>query len=333
MGRGMTNSEATNATPGREVAAAPLVSVVLPTYNRARTLSRAINSVLSQSYRNLELIIVDDASTDDTAAVVGSIEDARIRYTRLPKNRGASHARNEGMRLASGSFIAFQDSDDEWLADKLRKMVDAARAAEDTAVTVFHTKILYGRDAQGRYGPQRVCCLPAVESGKQHDFRSLIHRANLISPQALMISRAAFERAGFFDEDLVNNEDWALGIDLFYNSAVVFLDEPLVMTYLQSDSISTLMRRGARAQMRVIQKLRRLPDVEPGVIGGHLVRIGWGLRKLGYPRMGTRLLWKGLRLQPRDWRHWLRAVLAQAMLFAPRSLQPARAGMHWRTGG
>jgi glycosyltransferase involved in cell wall biosynthesis len=292
----------------------PLVSVVLPTYNRAHTLPRAIGSVLSQSYRNLELIVVDDASKDDTAAVVGAIADPRIRYERLPKNGGASHARNAGMRLARGDLFAFQDSDDEWLADKLAKQVAAVQSAGEAAVTVFHTKVLYGRDAAGVYGPQRVCCLPLVDPAKEHDFRQLIHRSNLISPQALMFSRAAFEKAGFFDEDLVNNEDWALGIELFYNSKVVFLDEPLVMTYLQSDSISTLMRKGARAQLRVMQKLRKLPDIDMAVIGGHLGRLGWGIAKLGHRGLGQRLLLKSIRLQPRSPRNWARAVVNFALI-------------------
>lgn len=304
----------------------PLVSVVLPTYNRAHTLPRAIRSVLSQSYGNFELIVVDDASKDDTAAVVGAIDDPRIRYERLPKNGGASHARNAGMRLARGDLFAFQDSDDEWLADKLAKQVAAARSAGEAAVTVFHTKILYGRDAAGVYGPQRVCCLPLIDPAEDHDFRQLIHRSNLISPQALMFSRAAFEKAGFFDEDLVNNEDWALGIELFYNSKVVFLDEPLVMTYLQSDSISTLMRKGARAQLRVMQKLRKLPDIDMSVVGDHLGRLGWGIAKLGHRGLGRRLMRMALRLGATGWKNWARLVANELEIVRSRWAKPRSQG-------
>ena len=302
------------AKPALQASADPLVSVVLPTFNRARTLPRAIASVLHQGYRHLELLIVDDGSTDDTAAVIAGFTDPRVRYIPLAKNGGASHARNAGMRESKGEFIAFQDSDDEWLDGKLEKQVRAALAAGDSAVTVFHSKILYGRDDQGRYGPHRVCCLPSIPDVPEQNFIQLIHRGNLISPQALLISREAFNLAGFFDEDLINNEDWAFGIDLFYASKVVFIDEPLVMTYLQNDSVSRLMLRGARAQIRVMQKLRRHSDFAPAVLAAHLGRIGWGVAKLGYPKRGQRLLGMALRLQPKNLRNWARAVVARLVL-------------------
>jgi glycosyltransferase involved in cell wall biosynthesis len=301
-----------------------LVSVVLPTYNRARTLPRAAASVLSQSYRNLELLIVDDASRDDTAAVVAGFSDPRVRYIRLPKNGGASHARNAGMAEAKGAFIAFQDSDDEWLAGKLEKQVAAARATGEAAVTVFHPKIVLGKDERARYGANRICCMPALEAG-EHDFIRLIHEQNLISPQALMISRAAFERAGYFDEDLVNNEDWAYGVELFYNSKVAFVPEPLVINYLQSDSISRLMRPGARAQLRVMQQLRRRPEADPRLIGGHVGRVGWAIAKLGDLKRARRLLRLSLSLDSRNWKTYGRIAAVQLALLGLLRLGAAKA--------
>lgn len=294
--------------------AGPLVSVILPTFNRAATLPRAIMSVLDQSYRNLELLIVDDGSRDNTAEVVAGIRDPRLRYIPLDVNGGASSARNAGLREARGDFIAFQDSDDEWLAGKLEKQVRAAQATGEAAVTVFHPKILYGRDDAGRYGPHRVCLLPVIENHATADFRHLIHLQNLISTQTLFISREAFERAGFFDVHLVNSEDWAFGIELFYNSKVVFVDEPLVMSYLQNDSISMLRTRGAKAQIRVIKRLARKPDVSPEVIGGHLSRLGWGVAKLGFPTRGRLLVLRSLKLKPGDWRSWARLLIIQSRI-------------------
>ena len=102
---------------------APLVSVVLPTFNRERLLPRAINSVLNQTYKNLELIIVNDGSTDDTEKVVKGYSDKRIRYYKQELNKGGSAARNVGIKLARGELISFQDSDDEWLPEKLERQV------------------------------------------------------------------------------------------------------------------------------------------------------------------------------------------------------------------
>jgi glycosyltransferase involved in cell wall biosynthesis len=291
-----------------------LVSVILPTFNRAATLPRAIMSVLDQSYRNLELLIVDDGSRDNTAEIVANIRDPRIRYIPLEINGGASSARNAGLRLAKGAFIAFQDSDDEWLGGKLEKQVRAAQAAGEAAVTVFHPKILYGRDDAGRYGPHRVCLLPIIENHAEADFKHLIHLQNLISTQTLFITREAFERAGFFDVHLVNSEDWAFGIELFYNSKVVFIDEPLVMSYLQNDSISMLRKGGAKAQLRVVKRLAKKPDVSRQVIGEHLGRLGWSVAKLGNAKRGRLLLVKSLMLQPMSWRNWARLATTQVRI-------------------
>ena len=288
-----------------------LVSVILPTFNRAGTLPRAITSVLSQSYRDLELLIVDDGGSDNTAEIVEGIGDPRIRYVVMEKNGGASSARNAGLRLAKGQFIAFQDSDDEWLAGKLERQVRAAQEAGEAAVTVFHPKILYGRDDAGLYGPHRVCLLPKIEDQAEASIKKLIHLQNLISTQTLLITREAFERAGFFDVHLVNSEDWAFGIELFYKSKVVFIDEPLVVSYMQNDSISMLRRRGAKAQVRIVKRLSRMADVSQEIIAAHLGRLGWSIAKLGNPRRGRKLLLKSLKMRTTDWRNWARLAMVQ----------------------
>src|SRR3990167_9420175 len=92
----------------------PVVSVVMPTFNLARLLERALRSALDQTYDNLEIIVVDDASSDDTPDVVKTVQDERVRYIRHETNRGGSAARNTGIRIATGEFIAFLDDDDEW---------------------------------------------------------------------------------------------------------------------------------------------------------------------------------------------------------------------------
>ena len=98
----------------------PLVSVIIPTYNRANVIHRSISSVIKQSYQKIEIIIVDDASTDDTAQIIQQISDTRIIYICHQINRGGSEARNTGIKNAKGKFIAFLDSDDVWLPDKLQ---------------------------------------------------------------------------------------------------------------------------------------------------------------------------------------------------------------------
>ena len=99
------------------------VSVIIPTYNRAKLIKRSILSVLNQTYQNFEIIVVDDGSADDTKSVVESFNNPKIRYIRHDINKGQSAARNTGIKNAKGKYIAFQDSDDEWLPEKLEKQM------------------------------------------------------------------------------------------------------------------------------------------------------------------------------------------------------------------
>jgi glycosyltransferase involved in cell wall biosynthesis len=112
---------ATDADP----AFAPLVSVIIPTYNRAHLIGRAIASVLAQTYRNFEIIVVDDASTDDLAAALAEADCPQLRCFTHPRNRGAAAARNTGIAAANGEFVAFLDSDDVWYPEKLAEQVAA----------------------------------------------------------------------------------------------------------------------------------------------------------------------------------------------------------------
>ena len=107
-------------------ASAPTVSIVMPTYNRADLLPRSIASILSQDFDDLQLLIVDDGSTDNTASVVKEIQnqDSRVRYLRLPENRGIGYARNAGLQHVTGKYIGLADSDDLWLPGKLKTQVE-----------------------------------------------------------------------------------------------------------------------------------------------------------------------------------------------------------------
>ena len=118
----------------------PLVSVVIPTYNRADLIMRAINSVRSQSYSNIEIIAIDDCSPDNTAEVVQGIKDDRLTYYRHNTNQGGSAARNTGIEKAKGEYIAFLDSDDVWLPQKLALQLEAIALATDDNPVVSYTK-------------------------------------------------------------------------------------------------------------------------------------------------------------------------------------------------
>ena len=116
--------------------AAPLVSVVIPTHNRAHVVARAIRSALAQTVSDLEVLVVDDGSTDNTSEVVKAFGDARLRFLALTRNAGVSCARNRGIQAARGGLVAFLDSDDEWLPGKLERQL--ARLGDDPRASVVY---------------------------------------------------------------------------------------------------------------------------------------------------------------------------------------------------
>src|SRR5690554_2355488 len=118
-----------------------LVSVIIPTYNRGGTIIRAIQSVISQTYSNLEIIVVDDCSSDNTEELVSSIDDARLVYLKLNENVGGSSARNEGLQICRGEFITFLDSDDEFLPTKVEEQYKALKSSEENVGMVVCGRI------------------------------------------------------------------------------------------------------------------------------------------------------------------------------------------------
>jgi len=210
----------------------PVVSVILPTYNRAYILSRAIQSVLNQTYSNFELIVIDDASTDNTERVVLGFKDSRIRYIRHEENKGGAAARNTGIRYAEGDLIAFQDSDDEWLPPKLEKQVGILQEASAEVGVVYSGFWKIGTN-------KRVYIPSANIIHKEGNVHVDLLKNNFVGTPAAVIRRECFEKAGAFDERLPRLQDWDLFIRVSRFYEFRYIDEPLLISYLTHDSIST----------------------------------------------------------------------------------------------
>ena len=195
----------------------PLVSVIVPTYNRGWCLEEAIDSVFSQSYGEYELIIVNDGSTDDT-------ENRLSQYHKITvitqQNRGVSAARNRGIALSSGDLIAFLDSDDLWLPEKLSVQVAFFQANPEALVC--QTQETWIRNGRRIYPKNRH----QKQSGNFFE-RSL--RLCLVSPSAVMMKKDLFETVGMFDESLPACEDYELWLRVGTGIPIFLIDEALVI--------------------------------------------------------------------------------------------------------
>lgn len=208
----------------------PLVSVILPTHNRAHTIKRAILSVVNQTYTNLELIVVDDASTDGTDEVINTINDARLNYIKLEKNMGANHARNVGVENSTGEYIAFQDSDDEWLNLKLEKQM-RVMLKKGQQVGIVYTGFLRLESNRARY-------FPSKQTQKSGMIVEPLLNGNFVTTQSVVIRRECLAVTGGFDERLRRFQDWDLFIRLAKKFEFYCIDEPLLIAYHTKDSIS-----------------------------------------------------------------------------------------------
>ncbi len=196
----------------------PTVSVIIPTFNRGWIIRDAVDSVLGQTYRDFELIVVDDGSSDRTADILREYGD-RLRLVGQAC-RGVSAARNSGVRAANGRLLAFLDSDDLWLAGKLAEQV--AFFEKTPSALICQTEEIWIRNGM-RVNPRKRHRKPS----------GLIFRPSLelclVSPSAVMVRRELFDRVGLFDEELPACEDYDLWLRVSCRFPIHLIDQPLTV--------------------------------------------------------------------------------------------------------
>lgn len=176
----------------------PRVSVIIPTHNRGEMLRRAIDSVLNQTYRDLELIVIADGCTDNTDEIVAAYNDSRMKFFVHEKSRGASAARNTGIRASTGQYIAFLDDDDEWLPDKLKAQV-AAIEKSPPEVGLVYSWIEYIED-----GTKKSIRAPELRGDI---FVEMLDKQAITNSSALLIKREVLDAVPGFDEELPRGND------------------------------------------------------------------------------------------------------------------------------
>jgi glycosyltransferase involved in cell wall biosynthesis len=232
----------------------PTVSVIIPTYNRAQFVTEAIESVLGQSYDDFELIIIDDGSEDDTQERFKRFAN-RIRY-QYQENRGISHARNAGLRLAQAGYIAFLDSDDLWAKDKLARQIDYMENHPDHLIC--YTDEIWIRNGV-RVNPKRI-------HGKHSGwiFQHCIPLC-IISLSSAMMRKDLFDKVGIFDKALPVCEDYDLWLRASLVTAVGLVPEPLIIKRGgHSDQLSRTYWGMDRFRIIALEKILRDPRLNNG---------------------------------------------------------------------
>ncbi len=221
------------------------ISVIIPLYNRRDLVVRAVDSVLNQDYRDFELIVVDDGSDDDASVVIGNYSDKRIRYVRQ-QNQGVSSARNYGVKLSRYDYIAFLDSDDEWLPGKLTQQV---KILSDGFCRICYTGEKWIRNGREFHHKK-----------SQKKFSGEIFRKCLddcfIGCSTVLMEKSLFWEVDGFDKNLPVCEDYDLWLKISCRYPIMLIDEPFIKKYGgHKDQLSTKMWGNDRFRLRSIHNL------------------------------------------------------------------------------
>lgn len=237
----------------------PLVSVIIPTYNRRNTILASVNSVLNQTYKNIELIVVDDCSTDDTISILEQINDKRLKIIRHSENKGQNAARNTGIKASTGEYIAHHDSDDIWHLNKLEIQMNKIQEVKADV----------------------LCCQTAVNDEDSHKYlynhpNEKLVKEGFISYKQLLkynctttqtiIGKAECFKDILFDENQPRFTDWALSLDLVKKYKFYYQQAVLVDVYQQKDSITKNPQKGVRGMEMLFEKHKEAILSDPEIV-------------------------------------------------------------------
>lgn len=225
----------------------PKVSVIIPTYNRATLLPRAVNSVLNQTYRDFELIIVDDGSTDNTKEVIRKYKDPRIQYIKHDKNKGGSAARNLGIKMAKGEYIAFLDSDDEWLPEKIYLQLDKLKATSSKVGAVYSgIKWIHDKNEKIVH-----CMIPNLRGDLYVD-----NLTGCFMGQTPLVKRECFDDGISYDESLQSHQDWDLWIRISKKYDLDYVEELLYIYHISGNQLSNNLESRINGWKQLLSKHR-----------------------------------------------------------------------------
>lgn len=296
------------AISGKDRNNQPLVSVVIPTHDRPNLLERAVRSVLDQTYGELELIVVDDASAEpiglDRIADFDAIKD--VRCIRLEENQGGAGARNAGLTAVNGEYVAFLDDDDEWLPEKVERQVHRFEAANDNVGLVF-TGVIQRDENRGiedvHFNP-----VPGDH------LRGILLKHYIGTLSSVMIRSAVFDHVDGFRDDLPCWHDWEFYVRVARKFGFEAVNEPLVRQYVgDHDQLSDDFEAKRRVSQRLLEEtFGELPasyGIERAVQGSQYYELAHSAYRTGRRLQALRYLVRAIMLQPFETKYYKYLVL------------------------
>jgi len=270
------------------MSATPAVSIILPTYNRASLISRTIRSVLAQTFTNFELIIIDDASTDNTMEIIRAFQDPRIRIIRHEQNQGEANSRNSGLANTTADYVAFIDSDDEWMPRKLEKQIQLFETLPlRTGVVVTGFCFSTGKETFS----------PTIPAHRGNVYEQMLRGCFIISIVPL-IRRACFEHVGNFNTELTPGTDWEMWIRIAEHYDFEVVPEVLAVYHLHGNQLSSNLAPRIHSWNVLLNKYQPVLATRPLIAAGWLRHIGELLALDGKVRESRRFIIQSIRTYP-----------------------------------
>ncbi|MDI6792170.1 MAG: glycosyltransferase family 2 protein [bacterium] len=282
----------------------PKVSVIIPTYNYASFIAEAVESVLDQTFKDLEIIVVDDGSTDTTRDILKRFE-GKITYL-YQENQGAPAARNKGIKAAQGKYIGLLDADDFWMPEKLEIQVPILDQEPEVGLVyanVYNINLLQGNQFLGRVSKKGL---------RGEPFHELL-KGNFIPSPSVLVRRACFEKVGLFDENLgrLAAQDWDMWLRIARVYKVAYVDRPLANYRFHDRNMTTDLERIKAGQVYVLDKIfsdssrKDLPPKSALYYSYIYYHVGEVYYSLGEQNKARENLMKSIRFFPYRWKAYL----------------------------
>ncbi|MFW5945454.1 MAG: glycosyltransferase family 2 protein [Candidatus Natronoplasma sp.] len=282
------------------------VSVILPTFNREDKVGRAVKSVLYQTYKNFELIVVDDVSTDSTPEVVKSFDDDRIVYHRNESNLGGGGSRNVGIKLSENDLIAFLDDDDEWLPTKLEKQMGVMKEASPLCCGVYTglKKIIDGKVVSEKINRK--------EGNLLHE---LLWENIIGSTSVVLLKKEPVIEVGAFTESLPASQELELYLRLSREYEFRCVPQPLVRYHVhRDDQITADHSKKLKAKRYIFNKFEDEIKADPPLHAKYLYEIAYRQHKLGNYEEAKEMFKKGFFLSPLGLKYLIKKYLSKLIL-------------------